>query len=157
MLSRCGVSNPSVHNGTLSCDVSRTLDLSWSADFLEPLTGGSPIALASFGALAYLFNSRSSFKSDIDVSSIQEVTRALAPKSDQANGGPNIIYIQHESLSGSILINTKKGQISTPFLQLRMANDPDLYVFEHHCTGSGNTINAMPSLMTGCLPYTERA
>ena len=50
MSSRRGVSNPSVHDCTLSRDVSRTLDLSWSADFhlerskfhLEPLTGGSP-------------------------------------------------------------------------------------------------------------------
>mmetsp|Transcript_41267 Transcript_41267/g.87938 ORF Transcript_41267/g.87938 Transcript_41267/m.87938 type:complete len:276 (-) Transcript_41267:59-886(-) len=35
----------------------------------------------------------------------------------------------------------------------KMRNDPDFYVFEHHHTGSENTIDALPALIMGCLPY----
>lgn len=65
---------------------------------------------------------------------------------------PNVIFIQHESLSGSIMLNTEKGRESTPFFQNMMHNDDDMYVFEHSRSVSGNTIDAMPALMTGCLP-----
>jgi len=123
------------------------------------------LALALCGVLAYVLNSQSYFGND--ATSITEVNRGLKskkkkkkakPSTEQAksNGGPNVIYLQHESLSGSILLHTEKGKTSSPFFHDRMANDPDFYVFEHHRTGSGNTIDALPSLMTGCLPYERK-
>ena len=69
-------------------------------------------------------------------------------------GAPNIIYLQHESLSGSIMLNTDGGVSSMPFFQEMMHNDPNMYVFEHQIGVSGNTKDAFPALMTGCLPYT---
>ncbi len=71
------------------------------------------------------------------------------------NVRPNVIYIQHESLSGSFLLNTEEGVAATPFFQGLRSNNSDFYVFENHRTGSGNTIDAMPALMTGCLPFEE--
>ena len=81
------------------------------------------------------------------------VTKDSADASSAATTGPNIIYIQHESLSGSMMLNTEAGAKAMPFFQDRMHNDPDMYVYEHTRTGSGNTIDALPALMTGCLPY----
>lgn len=71
--------------------------------------------------------------------------------------GPNVIFLQHESLSGSIMLNTDQGVAAMPFFQDMMHNDPNMYVFEGARTGSGNTIDALPALMTGCLPYDEAA
>ena len=68
---------------------------------------------------------------------------------------PNVIYIQHESLSGSLMLNTEEGRASTPFFQDLMHNNENMFVFEHGRTVSGNTIDAMPALMTGCLPIND--
>ena len=70
------------------------------------------------------------------------------------NFRPNIIFLQHESLSGAIMLNTQEGIDATPFFHDKMHNDTNFYVFEKTHTGSGNTIDAMPALMTGCLPHT---
>ena len=68
--------------------------------------------------------------------------------------GPNFIYIQHESLSGAVM-STDQGKAAMPFFQgLKDSND-NMYVFEHTRSVSGNTIDALPSLLTGCLPYNE--
>ena len=85
------------------------------------------------------------------------VPRVNAAAISDAAGGPNIIYIQHEALSGSIALNTDAGAAAMPFFQDRMKNDPDFYVFEHARAPSGNTLDAFPAMMTGCMPYTKDA
>jgi len=70
------------------------------------------------------------------------------------NFRPNIIFLQHESLSGAIMLKTQEGIDAMPFFHDKMHNDTNFYVFEKTHTGSGNTIDAMPALMTGCLPHT---
>ena len=70
------------------------------------------------------------------------------------NFRPNIIFLQHESLSGAIMLKTQEGIDATPFFHDKMHNDTNFYVFEKTHTGSGNTIDAMPALLTGCLPHT---
>ena len=70
------------------------------------------------------------------------------------NFRPNIIFLQHESLSGAIMLKTQEGIDAMPFFHDKMHNDTNFYVFETTHTGSGNTIDAMPALMTGCLPHT---
>ena len=69
-------------------------------------------------------------------------------------GAPNIIYIQHDSLSGSAMLD-ERGVKAMPFLHDKMQNDENMYVFEHGRTGSGITLDAMPAMLTGCLPYTQ--
>jgi len=81
------------------------------------------------------------------------VPRVGADAIAAAAGGPNVIYLQHESLSGSIALNTKAGAAAMPFFQDKMKRDPDFYVFEHARTVSGNTLDALPALLTGCMPY----
>jgi len=124
------------------------------------------LLISLIGALSYLLDSQYYTEEPtvshraIQVEETLELVDETSERVDETlrrvDTRPNVIYIQHESLSGSILLNTKKGKTSAPFFHDRMANDPDFYVFEHHRTGSGNTIDAMPSLMTGCLPYTVK-
>jgi len=123
------------------------------------------LLLALVVVLACVRKSQTKLDSDIDATSIADVNRELlneqiptttAAANSQAGRRPNVIYIQHESLSGSIMLNTKAGKANTPFFQGRMTNDPDFYVFEHHRTGSGSTADAMPALLTGCLPFKKK-
>lgn len=110
-------------------------------------------------AIAYL----GTFASNREASEINKKTIAaqnITLRSNSLISGedtvwPNIIFIQHESLSGAIMLKTDDGVKATPFFQSKMHNDSDFYVFENTRTGSGNTIDAMPALMTGCLPYTD--
>jgi hypothetical protein len=68
---------------------------------------------------------------------------------------PNVIYIQHESLSGGLMLNTEEGRAAMPYFQGLMHTSPNFYVFEHARTISGLTKDALPALMTGCAPTTE--
>ena len=42
-----------------------------------------------------------------------------------------------------------------PFFQHMMHNDEDMFVFKNTRSVSGNTLDAFPSLMTGCLPFND--
>ena len=68
---------------------------------------------------------------------------------------PNIIFIQHESLSGGLMFNTKEGRSAMPFFQKMMHTSPNFYVFEHTRGMSGQTKDALPTLMTGCAPTSK--
>jgi len=78
------------------------------------------------------------------------------PGASSANNMPNVIYLQHESLSGSIMFNTEEGIKATPWFNKMKNEDPNFYVFENGRTISGLTIDAMPALMTGCAPYSKK-
>lgn len=116
---------------------------------------------AWYTPVIFAFTSIASDKmSDIDFrSSLSSVSRRSmmdnVPWLPIAEVRPNVIYIQHESLSGSLMLNTEEGRASTPFFQDLMHNDENMFVFEHGRTVSGNTIDAMPALMTGCLPIND--
>ena len=68
---------------------------------------------------------------------------------------PNVIYIQHDSLSGSILQKTEQGRRATPFFQSLVEDNDDFYLLEHARSPSGDTRDGMTSLLSGCLPITE--
>jgi len=51
-------------------------------------------------------------------------------------------------------MNTDEGKAAMPFFQ-GLKDNNDMYVFEHTRCVSGNTIDALPSLLTGCLPYND--
>jgi len=74
------------------------------------------------------------------------------PDSTQA---PNVIYLVHESLSGSILEKTEGGKTATPFFHSLMEND-DFYLFPHARSVSGDTRDCTTALLTGCLPIDEK-
>ena len=95
------------------------------------------------------------FRSSLSTISTRSMMDNNVPWLPIAEVRPNVIYIQHESLSGSLMLNTEEGRASTPFFQDLMHNDENMFVFEHGRTVSGNTIDAMPALMTGCLPIND--
>jgi len=88
---------------------------------------------------------------------IEAKSKSRGSKPIPKPGLPNVIFLMHEGLSGSIMLTTREGKSATPFFQDKMQNDPNMYVFEHASSVSGNTIDSLPALMTGCLPYTEDA
>jgi len=117
------------------------------------------VLLVVLGTLACLLKMHSNLDSfdDPERSLVnQQLLRTTDAATTSQAAPPNVIFIQHESLSGSIMFNTKTGKANTPFFHGRMANDPDFYAFEHHRTGSGHAVDAMTSLMTGCLPYIKK-
>jgi hypothetical protein len=70
---------------------------------------------------------------------------------------PNIIFIQHESLSAGLMFNTEEGRSAMPYFQKMMHTSPNFYVFEHNRGMSGNTKDALPTLMTGCAPTSKES
>lgn len=68
--------------------------------------------------------------------------------------GPNVIFVHHTSLSAPIMLHTPRGRESSPFFQ-SMEDDPNMHVFERHMAGAGNALDAIPALLTGCLPHSE--
>ena len=68
---------------------------------------------------------------------------------------PNVIYLVHESLSGSILEKTAGGRKAAPFFHSLLENNDDFYVFPHARSVSGDTRDCSTALLTGCLPFDE--
>jgi len=68
---------------------------------------------------------------------------------------PNVIYLMHESLSGSILEKTQGGRDATPFFNSLLDSD-DFYLFPHARSVSGDTRDCSTALLTGCLPWDEK-
>ena len=67
---------------------------------------------------------------------------------------PNVIFIIHESFSGSLALNDPRGRQMMPYFQNLKDNHDDMYVFQHARTVSGNTMDAMSMAMSGLLPFT---
>jgi len=67
---------------------------------------------------------------------------------------PNVLYLVHESLSGSILEKTDGGRHATPFFHSLLDHE-DFYVFPHARSVSGDTRDCTTALLTGCLPLDE--
>jgi hypothetical protein len=69
-----------------------------------------------------------------------------------ATDAPNVLYIVVESLSAAYALNNEYGRKAMPFVQ-SMLNNPHTYLFEHARSVSGDTVDCMGSLITGCAPY----
>lgn len=67
---------------------------------------------------------------------------------------PNVIYLVPDSLAGAY-VNTEEGRQATPFLQSLLHDNDDVYYFPHVRAVSGNTVDALTALETGCLAYTD--
>lgn len=67
------------------------------------------------------------------------ISKTMRTQNSPAASTMNVIYIQHESLSGSIMLNTDEGVRATPFFHDKMQNDTDFYVFGSTRAVSGNT------------------
>lgn len=72
----------------------------------------------------------------------------------QPSPSTNVIFIMGESLSGSHALNVQ-GRKAMPFFQSLLANKPEMYVFPKARSVSGNTVDCLTSLASGCLPYTK--
>lgn len=70
-------------------------------------------------------------------------------------GAPSVVYVQAESMSGLYAL-TERGRASMPFLHSLLASDDSMHLFPNSRSPSGDTVDCMTSLMTGCLPYTEK-
>lgn len=113
--------------------------------FLTSILGSySPVIFASYSCVLSV-----NLKRGGNASRLSDAGDRIPTKMD----GPNFIYIQHESLSGAVM-NTDEGKAAMPFFQ-GLKDNNDMYVFEHTRCVSGNTIDALPSLLTGCLPYND--
>ena len=106
----------------------------------------APVIFAAFSCVQSINLKRSG-----NASKLSEAGDRIPTKMD----GPNFIYIQHESLSGALMLNTPEGRSSMPFFQGLKDSNVDMYVFEHTRSVSGNTIDALPALLTGCLAYND--
>lgn len=71
-------------------------------------------------------------------------------------GKPNVVFIQTDALSGSLMLKTAEGRAAMPFFQHLKATNDDFYVFDYARTVSGNTKDALLSLLAGCLPFTDQ-
>jgi len=70
-----------------------------------------------------------------------------------ADAAPNLILLIHESLSGEYTMTRKEAVELMPFLQKKFqSNDGEFFVFENARTVSGDTIDCVPAIMSGCLP-----
>jgi hypothetical protein len=108
-----------------------------------------PVVFAYFSVLfGNLGSTDDSFLTHVDMNMVQ---RNIHSKS------PNVIFIQHESLDGKAVLKDDKGKLAMPFFHSMLQQDPDMFVFEHARSVSGNTIDAMPALLKGCLPLTGEA
>jgi len=69
----------------------------------------------------------------------------------------NLILLIHDSLSGEYAMTRKEAVEKMPFLQKKFqSNDGDFFVFENARTVSGDTIDCVPAIVSGCLPLNKR-
>jgi phosphoglycerol transferase MdoB-like AlkP superfamily enzyme len=74
----------------------------------------------------------------------------------QIRQSTNVVYILAESLSGAYAINTEAGRKAMPFFQsLLVANRTEMHLFPKARAASGDTVDCLTSLVTGCLPYSS--
>ena len=68
---------------------------------------------------------------------------------------PNVVVVVHESLSGELMTGT--DEYNVPFYQKMAASkDQGFYVFENARSASGDTIDCMTAIQSGCLPLDDK-
>jgi hypothetical protein len=82
--------------------------------------------------------------------------QSVSPEAlEKAKTAPNVIFIVHDSLSGSIARNTELGRNATPFFN-SLLEDDDMYFLRHARAVSGDTQGGITALLGGCIPFTEQ-
>ena len=66
--------------------------------------------------------------------------------------GPNVVFVIHESLSGEHMLTSKAYSKMMPFVEQMMHSKDKYFVFENVRTVSGDTVDAVTALQSGCLP-----
>eukprot|EP00986_Skeletonema_menzelii_P000402 scaffold111_cov142-Skeletonema_menzelii.AAC.25 len=70
---------------------------------------------------------------------------------------PNLVLLIHESLSGEYTMTREEAVKLMPFLQMKFqSNDEEFFVFENMRTVSGDTVDCVPAIVSGCLPLHEK-
>jgi len=118
--------------------------------------GAASVLVYAFGAWSPIMHSYMSFLGSFiftpEGSTITIETAIVSESAKKSAQRPNVIYVVPDSLSGPYLF-TEEGQKATPFLQDLLKKN-ETYYFPHARAVSGNTIDALTALITGCLPYT---
>jgi len=69
---------------------------------------------------------------------------------------PNVIFVIHESLSGEIMMAKESSVKVTPFLQQMFRSKDEYFVFENARSVSGDTVDAMSGIHSGCIPLDHK-
>jgi len=65
---------------------------------------------------------------------------------------PNVVVVMHESLSGEYMLTRQSSMEYMPFFRSMLHSEDDFHVFEHARTVSGDTVDALTAIQSGCLP-----
>lgn len=125
-------------------------------------TGAAAVMAYSLGAWSPLMHYYLSFVGSFvfvaegansSIAKATVVNNLIGAKAASSTSSPNVIFLVPDSLSARY-VATEEGRKMTPFLQSFLARD-DTYHFPHIRSVSGNTVDALTALHTGCLPFTE--
>jgi hypothetical protein len=72
------------------------------------------------------------------------------------NGAPNIVVVVHESLSGELMMTHDSSAKATPFFHEMLKSQDEYFVFEHARTVSGDTVDALSAIQSGCDPVDHK-
>lgn len=71
-------------------------------------------------------------------------------------GAPNIVVVMHESLSGELMMTHESSAKATPFFHEMLKSQDEYFVFEHARTVSGDTVDALSAIQSGCDPVDHK-
>jgi hypothetical protein len=71
-------------------------------------------------------------------------------------GAPNIVVVMHESLSGELMMTHESSAKATPFFHEMLKSQDEYFVFEHARTVSGDTVDAISAIQSGCDPVDHK-
>jgi len=84
-----------------------------------------------------------------------EIRYRMAKINHPVNEGkswPNVVVAMHESLSGEYMLTRESSLKTTSFFTKMLRSEDRFYVFEHARTVSGDTVDALTAIQSGCLP-----
>ncbi|KAL3774944.1 hypothetical protein ACHAWO_007904 [Cyclotella atomus] len=74
-----------------------------------------------------------------------------------ADGAPNLILLIHDSLSGEYAMTREESVGLMPFLQKEFqSNDNEFFFLEDTRSVSGDTMECLPAITSGCLPLNDK-
>jgi hypothetical protein len=81
-----------------------------------------------------------------------ELTPLGLPLQNSKGKIPNVVFVIHESLSGEHMLTSTAYSKMMPFVEQMMHSKDEYFVFENVRTVSGDTVDAVTALQSGCLP-----
>jgi hypothetical protein len=85
-----------------------------------------------------------------------ELTPLGLPLQNSKGKIPNVVFVIHESLSGEYMLTSTAYSKMMPFVEQMMRSKDEYFVFENVRTVSGDTVDAVTALQSGCLPLNHK-